>query len=68
MVFVDSEAIAEIDYDAASRTLFVRFVEGDWYRYLEVPAAVHASFLSASSHGRYFHDHILDRYRFTRGR
>lgn len=68
MVLVESEAIAEIDYDAASRTLFVRFVEGDWYRYFEVPAAVHGSFLSASSHGGFFHDHILDRYRFRRGR
>ena len=68
MVFVESEAIAEIDYDAARSTLRVRFVEGDWYSYFEVPARVHANFLAASSHGRFFHDHILDRYRFRRGR
>lgn len=68
MVFVDSEAIAEIDYDAASRTLRVRFVDGDWYSYFDVPRAVHERFLTAASHGRFFHEHVLDRYHFRRGR
>jgi hypothetical protein len=68
MVLVESEAIAEIGYDTASSTLFVRFVDGDWYRYLSVPTAVYDRFVAADSHGRFFHDHIRDRYPYRRGR
>ena len=68
MIQVVSEAIAEIRYDPARSTLFVRFVDGDWYSYSDVPAAVHAAFVAAESHGRFFQDHIRDRYRYRRGR
>jgi KTSC domain-containing protein len=68
MVQVESVAVAEIAYDAARSALFVRFVDGDWYTYFEVPANVYRAFLTADSHGRFFHQHILDRYRFRRGR
>ena len=54
MVQVDSEAIAEIQYDPGRAMLFVRFVDGDWYSYFGVPAAVHAAFVAAESHGRFF--------------
>jgi hypothetical protein len=68
MVQVGSEAIAEIAYDAARSALLVRFVDGDWYTYFDVAADVYSAFLTADSHGRFFHQHILDRYRFGRGR
>lgn len=68
MALVESEAIAEIAYDAARSVLFVRFVEGDWYTYFEVPAQTYREFLTAESHGRFFHHHILGRYRFRRDR
>ncbi|HEV2746947.1 MAG TPA: KTSC domain-containing protein [Allosphingosinicella sp.] len=68
MVQVESEAILEIDYDSATATLYVRFTDGDWYSYFHVPAPVHRAFLSADSHGRYFHDHIRDRYGYREGR
>lgn len=68
MVHVDSEAIAEIDFDPATSTLLVRFADGDWYRYFGVPVAVYAQFLTAESYGRYFRDHIRDRYLYRRGR
>jgi hypothetical protein len=68
MVQVESEAIAEIAYDAARSAMFVRFVDGDWYSYFDVPAAIYKDFLAAESHGRFFHDHILGRYRYRRGR
>jgi len=68
MVHVDSEAIAEIHYDPAAATLSVRFNDGAWYRYFDVPAAVHHAFLTAPSHGRFFHDHIRDRYTYRKGR
>ena len=68
MVRVESEAILEIDYDAAGSTLYVRFADGDWYSYFGVPARVHGAFLAAESHGRFFHDHIRDRFRYRKGR
>jgi len=68
MVQVESEAIAEIAYDSARSALCVRFVDGDWYTYFDVPVNVYRAFLTADSHGRFFHRHILDRYRFRRGR
>jgi hypothetical protein len=62
---VSSEAIAQIEYDAASRTLFVRFTSGEWYGYADVPACLHAAFVAAESHGRFFHDRILGRFPHT---
>jgi len=62
---VASEAIAQIEYDAATRTLFVCFSDGDWYGYAGVPPAVHEAFVAAPSHGRFFHDHIREAYPHT---
>ena len=68
MVQVESEAIDEIAYDARRSILFVRFAHGGWYRYFEVPPEIHEAFVSADSHGRFFHEHIRDRYRYLPGR
>jgi hypothetical protein len=68
MVQVDSEAIAEIQYDPGRAMLFVRFVGGDWYSYFGVPAAVHAAFVAAESHGRFFQENIRAKYDYRRGR
>ena len=67
MVQVESEAIAEIRYDAARSVLFVRFVEGAWYSYFDVPRSVYEDFVAADSHGRFFQTHIRDRYDYRRG-
>ena len=68
MTLVDSEAIAEIRYDAGQSTMFVRFVDGEWYSYFDVPADVHRAFVGAESRGRFFQNHIRDQYRYRRGR
>jgi lysyl-tRNA synthetase class 2 len=68
MVQVESEAVAEIDYDAGRSILFVRFAHGGWYSYFAVPAHVHHAFVSAESHGRFFHEQIRDRYPYRSGR
>ena len=68
MALVQSEAIAEIDYRPANLVLSVRFVDGDWYSYLGVPPYVHAAFIAAESHGRFFRSNIRDRYRYRHGR
>jgi hypothetical protein len=68
MVQVESEAITEIDYDVDTSCMFVRFVEGEWYSYFAVPPRVYEAFLAPPSHGRFFHDHIRDKYPFRKGR
>jgi hypothetical protein len=68
MVQVESEAITEIDYDVDTSCMFVRFVEDEWYSYFAVPPRVFEAFLAAPSHGRFFHDHIRDKYPFRKGR
>ena len=47
MTLVDSEAIAEIRYDAERSTMLVRFVDGEWYSYFNVPAGVYKAFVAA---------------------
>jgi len=68
MVQVESEAIDEIDYDAALSTLHVRFAHGGWYSYFAVPARAYEDFIAADSKGRFFHEHVRDRYPFRKGR
>ena len=68
MVQVESEAIAEIAYDDETSRMVVRFVDGEWYSYFGVSPRIYKAFVAAESHGRFFHDHIRDRYRYRRGR
>jgi hypothetical protein len=68
MVLVESETIAEIDYQEDSSTLLVRFAHGEWYRYFMVPPKAYAAFVAAESHGRFFQENIRDRYPYRRGR
>jgi hypothetical protein len=63
---VDSTAIREIDYDAQRAKLWVRFVSGEAYVYVGVPAEVGRSFVEADSKGRFFQQQIRDRYPFNR--
>jgi hypothetical protein len=68
VVQIDSQAIDEITYDATRSIMFVRFAHGGWYSYFEVPHDIYEDFLAAESHGRFFHEHIRDRYAYRRGR
>jgi KTSC domain len=68
VVLVESEAIAEIDYESANSTLFVRFAHGGWYSYFMVPPKAYAEFLAAESHGRFFQENIRDHYPYRPGR
>jgi len=61
---VSSSNIASIGYDTDSQTLEIEFLNGSVYLYFDVPSSVHAGLMNASSHGKYFHQHIRNRYRF----
>ena len=68
MALVESEAIAEIEYDPGRRALFVHFVDGEWYTYFDVARSTYDAFVSADSHGRFFQKYIRGRYNYLRGR
>ncbi|WP_352998582.1 KTSC domain-containing protein [Mesorhizobium sp. M0808] len=60
-----STAIRSIDYQPATRILSVWFVpSGNRHDYEDVPPQVHATFCKASSKGRFFNEHIRDRYKY----
>lgn len=61
---VESRAILSLDHDEASRTLFVRFVDGDLYAYFDVPRAEYEAFVAADSKGRWFAQHVRDRFAY----
>lgn len=62
MIPVHSSAIAAIGYDAAARLMKIRFVEGNTYDFCNVPAHVFDGLRASASKGRYYYEHIRDRY------
>lgn len=63
---VASSVLDGVRYDAASGTLSLLFDTGEVYHYRNVPASVYQGLLAASSKGRYFREHIKDRFEFTK--
>jgi hypothetical protein len=63
---VESRALDRVEYDAHSRTLFVRFTSGEWYAYLEVAPQTYARLAAARSKGRFFQDTVRDRYAYQK--
>lgn len=61
MSYVASSAVSRIEF--AAGTMQIWFVgSGGPYSYYGVPEQVYRAFLSAPSKGRFFNDHIKDRY------
>jgi hypothetical protein len=59
---ISSSAVAAVGYDAASRKMRIRFVAGETYDFCDVPQSVFEGLLAARSKGRYYNEHIKDRY------
>ncbi|WP_349257237.1 KTSC domain-containing protein [Vitreimonas sp.] len=62
MPAVNSSAISQVEYDAATSTLSVWFTSGKQYDYPGVPATLYQQLLSAPSVGQFFNAHIRDQY------
>lgn len=56
----DSFSIKELEYDGDS--LFIRFRDGDWYKYFHVPEEVYKKFLESKSKGKFFRENIMTKY------
>jgi hypothetical protein len=61
MTTVQSSNLAAIDYDW-SGTLTIAFHNRGVYEFYNVPPSEYVGLTNASSHGKYFHAHIKDRY------
>lgn len=55
---VNSSNLAEIGYNAETRTLEILFHSGHIYRYMNVPGNVYSSLLNAFSKGMFFDQNI----------
>lgn len=60
---VESTVFLAAAYRADVRQLYLRFRDGDVYRYFDCPVSVYAEFLGAESRGRYFSQQIRNQFR-----
>lgn len=61
MKAVESSNIESVGYDA--QTLFVKFKDGNMYRYQDVPAGTYRDLMDSESIGGHFHAHIKGQYK-----
>ena len=61
-VRLNSSNLCSADYDPWSGTLVIVFHGARIYEYYRVPHAEFYGLVNASSHGKYFHEHIKDHY------
>jgi hypothetical protein len=60
---LQSTSLKAAEYQPPNALLEVEFRTGDVYRYFEVPASIYQELLEAESKGRYFNQHIRNRFR-----
>jgi KTSC domain len=61
-----STSLNAVAYQNQSAVLELEFRSGAIYHYRAVPAQVYQEFLRAESKGRYFNQHIRNRFTFTK--
>ncbi|MGB3501866.1 MAG: KTSC domain-containing protein [Mesorhizobium sp.] len=67
MPFLSSSAIRRAEYDSATMTLSIWFVDsGGPYDYYRVPEDVYLALIQASSAGSFFNRYIRDQYSSNR--
>lgn len=57
---VESQIIHSVGYDQHRRVLEVEFRNGWIYEYDDVPETTYRGLMSADSHGKFLHKHIVD--------
>jgi KTSC domain len=63
---VQSTTIKSVGHDPKTLTLEIEFQSGDVYQYLDVPPAVYAEFMRATSIGTFLNTAIKCRYRYVK--
>ncbi|SDG22031.1 KTSC domain-containing protein [Methanolobus vulcani] len=59
---VRSSDLKSVGYDSENKILEVEFNSGGIYQYSTVPEEIYSKLMSSSSHGKYFHKMIRDKY------
>jgi hypothetical protein len=59
---VRSSNLKSVGYDSENEILEIEFKSGGIYQYSKVPEVVYSKLMSSSSHGKYFHKMIRDKY------
>ena len=65
-VKVTSSMIKSIGYDPGQNLLEIEFKDNSIYQYYSVSQIIHKELMKASSHGKYFHKHIKDKYKYKK--
>jgi hypothetical protein len=65
---VESSLFTSAAYRSDARQLYLRFGDGDIYRYFDFPAQMYEAFLAAESKGGYFGRHIRNAFRYEQVR
>lgn len=63
---VNSTSVRSIGYDEATKTLEVKFIDGDVYQYFKVPQKVYLDLLTAESIGAYLNKEIKGTYSYKK--
>ena len=66
MTPVSSSNVAEIGYDSATQTAYVRFLDNSLYIYKNVPEGEYQGLLNAPSIGSYLHRNFKNVYAYER--
>ena len=66
MTPVSSSNVAELGYDSATQTVFVRFLDNRLYIYKNVPEGEYHGLLNAPSIGSYLHRNYKNVYAYER--
>jgi hypothetical protein len=61
---VQSSNLLSVGYDRLNRVMEIEFNSGHVYQYFNVPEEIYIGLLNASSHGKYFHQHIRNAYQY----
>ena len=65
-ISVDSSNLHSVGYDPDTQILEIEFKTGGVYEYSGVPKEIYQQLIAASSHGKFFHAHIKNVYRYKR--
>jgi hypothetical protein len=65
---VESGLFTAAAYRPDARQLYLRFRDGNLYRYFDCTAEMYEAFVAAESKGRYFSSHIRNRFRYEQVR
>lgn len=63
---VASSNLSAVEYDAETKTLYIRFHSGSTYAYSNVPESIYNGLMSAASKGSYHHTFIKNAFPYKR--